>query len=199
MSQSLARTGTGSSSGLVPRIVPVIVMTVLMWVSELVDVVLNGFLDKFGIHPRDLESLPGILAAPFLHVGLGHLIANTGTFVVLGIATALITRRFWSVTLGVVVLGGLAVWLFGAPNTVHLGASGLVYGYLGFLLVYGFVARRAAAIAVAIGVFLVYGGIVWGVLPTNPYISWQGHLFGALAGCLMAFLIGRKERVALAR
>lgn len=197
MSQSLARSGTKGT--IVPRIIPVIAMTVIMWVSELVDVVLNGFLDKFGIHPRDLESLPGILAAPFLHVGLGHLVANTGTFVVLGIATAMITRRFWSVTLGVIVLGGLAVWAFGAPNTVHLGASGLVYGYLGFLLAYGFVARRAVAIAVAIGVFIVYGGIVWGVLPTNPYISWEGHLFGALAGCLMAYLIGRKERVALPR
>lgn len=195
MSQSLAQSGTKGT--IVPRIMPVIVMTVLMWVSELVDVVLNGFLDTFGIHPRDLESLPGILAAPFLHVGLGHLIANTGTFVVLGVATALITRRFWSVTLGVILLGGFAVWVFGAPNTVHLGASGLVYGYLGFLLAYGFVARRAVAIAVAIGVFIVYGSIVWGVLPTNPYISWEGHLFGALAGCLMAYLIGRKERVAL--
>lgn len=197
MSQSLAQ--SGAKGTIVPRIIPVIVMTVIMWVSELVDVVLNGFLDKFGIHPRDVESLPGILAAPFLHVGLGHLIANTGTFIVLGIATALITRRFWSVTLGIIVLGGLAVWVFGAPNTVHLGASGLVYGYLGFLLAYGFVARRAVAIAVAIGVFIVYGGIVWGVLPTNPYVSWEGHLFGALAGCLMAYLIGRKERVALVR
>lgn len=197
MSQSL--TQPRATSSLLPRIVPVIAMTVLMWVSELVDVVLHGFLDRYGIHPRDVESLPGILAAPFLHVGLSHLIANTGTFVVLGIATALITRRFWAVTLGVIVLGGLAVWVFGAPGTVHLGASGLVYGYLGFLLVYGFVARRAAAIAVAIGVFLVYGGIVWGVLPTNPYISWQGHLFGALAGCLMAWRIGRQDRQPLRR
>ncbi|MGY4719454.1 rhomboid family intramembrane serine protease [Naumannella huperziae] len=194
MSQAIS-TQPAAAPGVLARIVPPAVLAAIMWVSELIDVTLGGFLDRFGIAPREVDALPGILAAPFLHGDLGHLVANTGTFIVLGIAVALLTRHFWSVTIGVAVLGGLGVWLLGPPGTVHIGASGVIYGYLAFLLVYGFVARRIAAILVAVGVFLTYGGIVWGVLPGDPQISWQGHLFGAVAGVVMAFSLGRRDRV----
>lgn len=174
---------------------PPLVLTVLMWVSELVDTVLGGFLDRFGIHPREVESLPGVLAAPLLHGDLAHLMANTGAFVVLGLLTALITRRFWAATLGIAVVGGLGVWLFGASGTVHIGASGLVYGYTAFLFCWGLFVRRALAIAASLFVLLAYGGIVWGVLPTSAAISWEGHLFGALAGVLLAWVLSRRERL----
>lgn len=192
MSQALST--RGSTEGVLARALPPAVLAALMWVSELIDTVLGGFLDRFGIQPRDVDALPGILAAPFLHGDLAHLIANTGTFVVLGIGVALLTRHFWSVTIGVTVLGGLGVWLLGPPNTVHIGASGVIYGYLTFLVCYGFVARKALAIIVAVAVFLLYGGIVWGVLPGTPGVSWQGHLFGAIAGVLLAIWLGRRDR-----
>lgn len=176
------------------RALPAVVLAALMWVSELIDTMLGGFLDRFGIRPRDVDGLPGILTAPFLHGGFAHLIANTGTFVILGILIAVITRHFWAVTLGVTILGGLGVWLFGATNSVHIGASGVVYGYTAFLVVYGFVARRAVAVLVALAVFFLYGGIVWGVLPGQDGISWEGHLFGAAAGVFMAVALGRRDR-----
>ncbi len=186
-------------AGAVAPSLPPLVLAVLMWLSELVDTVLGGFLDRFGIQPRELEGLPGILAAPLLHGGLGHLVANTGAFVVLGVLTALITRRFWAATLGIAVLGGLAVWLVGAEGSVHIGASGLVYGYAAFLFCWGLFVRRALAVAASLFVLLAYGGIVWGVLPTQAGVSWEGHLFGAVAGVAMARLLSRRERGALRR
>ncbi|MFW6598186.1 rhomboid family intramembrane serine protease [Propionibacteriaceae bacterium Y2011] len=176
------------------RSLPPVVLVVLMWLSEIVDTVLGGALDQYGIQPRELDGLPGILAAPLLHAGFEHLVANTATFIVLGLLVAWLTRHFWVVTIGVAVLGGAAVWLVGAPNTVHVGASGLVYGYTAFLVVYGFVARRITAVVIAVVVFLVYGSIVWGVLPTQTDVSWEGHLFGAVAGVVLAVLLGRRDR-----
>lgn len=176
------------------RALPPTVLVALMWVSELIDTAMRGFLDQFGIQPRELDGLPGILAAPLLHGGFDHLIANTATFLVLGVLVAFLTRHFWAVTLGVTIIGGFAVWLVGAPGTVHLGASGLVYGYTAFLVVYGFVARRVTAVIMSVIVFCVYGGFVFGVLPTDPTISWEGHLFGAVAGVVLAVLLGRRDR-----
>ncbi|RCK69201.1 rhomboid family intramembrane serine protease [Desertihabitans brevis] len=184
---------------LVAPAAPPLVLTVLMWLSELVDTLLGGFLDQFGIQPRETEGLIGVLAAPLLHAGLGHLVANTTAFVVLGVLTALITGRFWAATVGITVVAGLAVWLVGGEGTVHLGASLLVYGYAAFLFAWGIFVRRALAIAVSLFVALAYGGIVWGVLPTGSGISWEGHLFGALAGVLLAYLLSRRERRPLPR
>lgn len=173
---------------------PPVVLAALMWLSELVDTVLGGALDRYGIQPREVDGLGGILAAPLLHGGLGHLVANTGAFVVLGVLTALITGRFWAATLGIAVVGGLGVWLLGADGTVHIGASGLVYGYAAFLFAWGLLVRRALAIAAALFVALAYGGILWGVLPAGSGVSWEGHLFGALAGVLMAWVLSRRAR-----
>ncbi|MVA76968.1 rhomboid family intramembrane serine protease [Auraticoccus sp. F435] len=189
----------GRLLGAVAPALPPLVLTVLMWLSELVDTVLGGFLDQFGIQPREVDGLAGVLASPLLHSGLAHLVANTGAFVVLGVLTALITRRFWAATLGIAVLGGLAVWLLGADGTVHIGASGLVYGYATFLFCWGIFVRRALAMAASLFVLLAYGGIVWGVLPTQSGVSWEGHLFGALAGVLMAWLLARRQRVVAGR
>lgn len=168
---------------------PVFVLVLLMWAEEIVDSLPGVDLDRYGIRPQDVEGLVGIVTAPFLHGGFGHLIANTGAFLVLGCLIAMTTRRFWPVTIGVALVGGFATWLAAAPNTVHIGASGLVYGYAAFLVAWGVFSRRAMAVVVAVIVVLMYGGIVVGVLPGQPGISWQGHLFGALAGVLMAWLL----------
>ncbi|KHL14587.1 membrane associated rhomboid family serine protease [Mumia flava] len=175
-------------------IVPVLVLLGAMWLLELVDTLPSVYLDQHGIVPRATDGLYGILAAPFLHAGFDHLIANTTAFLVLGSLLAYTARgRFWPATLGIVLLGGLGTWLIGAPYSIHVGASGLIYGYAAFLVVWGIVTRRIVAVLVAIVVVVLYGGIVGGVLPGQPGISWEGHLCGALAGIGMAWWLGRRD------
>ncbi|GGK73010.1 rhomboid family intramembrane serine protease [Ornithinimicrobium pekingense] len=191
---------TASSSPSLPtwlhRVVPVLVLVGLMWVSELLDLLTPLQLDGYGIRPRDLDGLTGIVLSPFLHLGLAHLVANTSGLLVLGALLAWTTRHLWIVTAGVVLLGGAAVWLLGAPRTVVIGASGVVYGYAAFLAVYGFVARRLLPVLVGLLVVVLYGGLLWGVLPLQAGVSWQGHLFGAAAGVLLALWLGRRDRAA---
>lgn len=176
--------------------IPVLVLVGLMWVAEFVDLLLPLDLDQFGIRPRDPSHLVGILLSPFLHLGFGHLISNTLLLLVLGSLLALTTRHLWLVTGVVVVVGGLGVWLLGGTNSVHIGASGVVYGYAAFLAVYGFVARRLGQAVVGIFVILMYGWLIWGVLPLREGVSWEGHLCGALAGAGLAIWLGRRERAA---
>jgi membrane associated rhomboid family serine protease len=168
----------------------------LLWVLELVDsLLLHNALNGWGIRPREIGGLWGVLLAPLLHGGFAHLLANTVPLVVLG--WLVMVRRlsdFFAVTAIVWLLGGLGVWLLGPPHSVHIGASGLVFGYLGYLLLRGFFERSFGAILLSIVVGLLYGGALWGVLPSRPEISWQGHLFGFLAGVLAAWLLARPAR-----
>lgn len=167
----------------------------VLWALELVDVLLLGeSLDLFGIRPRNVDALSGILAAPFLHGGLAHLLANTIPLAVLGWLVLLrALKTFVIVTVLVTVIGGLAVWLFAAPNTIHIGASGLIFGYLGYLLLRGWFERSFTSILIAIVVAVVYGGALWGVLPGQRGVSWEGHLFGFLAGALSARLLAPRK------
>lgn len=176
------------------RLVPVLVLVALMWLLEVVDLVLPLSLDQFGIRPRDTGHLAGVVLSPFLHLGFGHLLANTVSLLVLGGLLALATRHLWVVTGAVVVLGGLGVWLLGGSGTVHIGASGVVYGYAAFLAVYGFVVRRFWPALVGLVVVLTYASLLWGVLPLRAGVSWQAHLFGALAGVAVAVWLGRQDR-----
>lgn len=170
-------------------------MVLAMWAVAFVEAgTPDTQLVTYGIRPRSEEGLIGIVAAPFLHANFAHLIANTGAFIVLGMLVAAVSRRYWPVTVGVALISGAAVWLIGAPNTVHIGASGLVYGYAAFLVAWGLVTRRASAILVSILVVLLYGGLVFGVLPTQQGISWQGHLFGAIGGIVMAVALSPRSR-----
>jgi len=176
------------SGGAVRRsLLPVGVLIAAMWLLEIVDLTTGGRLDSLGIEPRDADGLTGVVAAPFLHVGFGHLLANTTGLVVLGGLLALSTSRFWLVCAVVTVVGGFAVWLVGPGGTVHIGASGLVYGIAAFLVARGFFERRIVTGAIAVLVALLYGGLVLGVLPNQPGVSWQSHLFGALAGIAVAW------------
>lgn len=181
--------------------VPVLALVAVMWVAEAADAILPGSFDVWGIQPRSADGLVGIALAPILHVGFAHLIANTVAFLVLGCAIAVTTRRFWRVTIGVALLSALSVWLFAAPGTVTVGASGLVYGYATFLVAWGIFTRRLGAIVAAVAVGVVYGSLVFGVLPGQPGISWLGHLSGAIAGIVMAWWLSRHRppRAALAR
>jgi membrane associated rhomboid family serine protease len=161
------------------------------WSVELVDrVVYGGALERYGIQPRHVSGLWGILAAPLLHAGWLHLTANTIPFVVLGWLVMLRKMTdFIIVTTLALLIGGLGVWLFGAPNSVHVGASGLIFGYLGYLLARGYFERSAWALLLGAAALLVYGGVLWGVLPGQPGISWEGHLFGFVGGVASARLL----------
>ncbi|MGO1884365.1 MAG: rhomboid family intramembrane serine protease [Citricoccus sp.] len=176
-----------SSPDWVQRALPVLGLVLLMWVLEIIDLFAGGRLNQFGIQPLDASGLPGILFAPLLHSGFGHLISNTLPLLVMGTMVAWLTRQWWVITAGIWLLGGVGTWLLGGLGTNHIGASVIVYGYAAFLVAYGILARRFAAILAAVAVVLLYGGIVWGFLPMNPRISWQGHLAGAAAGVLVAF------------
>jgi len=167
----------------------------IMWAIEIVDFVgIIGGLDHLGIHPRTQSGLWGIFRAPFLHGGWWHLSANSIPFAVLGFLVLLRGfPDFLGATLIIVVLGGVGVWLFGASRSVHIGASGLIFGYFSFLVVIGFLERSFGAILTSTLVIFLYGGIIWGVLPTTSHISWEGHLFGLLAGAVAARWLGKEK------
>jgi len=161
---------------------------VLLWVSEIADAVLGLRLDREGIRPLETDGLSGILVAPLLHGGFGHLVANTVPLLVLGFVLVLSgVRRALAVTAVVWLVGGLGTWLFGGEGTLHIGASGLVFGWLTYLIVRGFFSRRPGQITAGVVIFLFYGGLLLGVLPGQPGVSWQGHLFGAVGGVLAAW------------
>ena len=167
-------------------------MVAVMWVVEIVDV-FAGDLDSAGIKPRDPEGLIGIGLAPVLHGGFGHLIWNTVPFLVLGGVIALSgLARVAAVTLIVAVVGGLGTWLVAPENTVHIGASGLVFGFAAYLIARGIFSRRALHLVAGVVVLFIYGGtLVFGLVPT-PGISWQGHLFGAVGGLVAAWWLDRR-------
>jgi len=170
----------------------------VMWGGELLDWIGGRWLelDQFGIVPRRWSGLIGIPLAPFLHRGWSHLAANSLPFAILGLfVMGRGERTFWAVSAGIVVLGGLAVWLFGRGQSVHVGASGLIFGYFGYLLALGVIERSAASILRALLVGLFYGSIIWGVLPSHRGVSWESHLFGLLAGLAMAGLSSRGTTV----
>ncbi len=159
----------------------------LMWVIEFIDWFLPIQLDAYGIHPRDLSWLQGILFAPLLHGSWAHIVANTPPLVILGGLIALQgVGEFWLVTLMSALVSGLGVWLVSPANSVTVGASGLIFGYFGFLLLRGFFERRFSSVLVSLGVGTFYGSLVWGVLPSSPNVSWQAHFFGFLGGILAA-------------
>jgi membrane associated rhomboid family serine protease len=168
----------------------------IFWVVEIIDrFVFRGALDRFGIQPHNFVGLRGILFAPFLHGNFAHLIGNTIPFIILGWLVMLQeTSDFFIVTLFTMFVGGMGVWIFGSPLSVHIGASILIFGFLGFLLLRGFFQRNLPSIAISIVVALLYGGLIWGVLPLDPRISWQGHLFGFIGGAIAAKLIAREKK-----
>ena len=165
-------------------------MLVLMWGSEIVDAVPGVQLDRYGIEPRDVDGLAGVAAAPFLHVGFGHLISNTVPFVLMGaVIAAAGARRILLVTAIVALVSGLGTWLVAPAGTIHLGASGVVFGYATYLLTRGLFNRDLVQIAIGMLVALLWGGVLLGGLLPEEGISWQGHLFGAIGGVLAARLL----------
>ena len=166
-----------------------------LYVVELVDTFLGNRLDGAGVRPREVDGLDGILFAPVLHAGWAHLVANTVPLLVFGFLILLGgVARWLAVTAVVWLLGGLGVWLTGGAHSLHLGASVLAFGWLVYLLVRGFFSRSGVQMLLGVVLLFVYGGLLWGVLPGQPGVSWQGHLFGALGGFCAAWWLGRRDR-----
>ncbi|MEU5522442.1 rhomboid family intramembrane serine protease [Streptomyces sp. NPDC047860] len=166
----------------------------LLWLLEVIDVAAGHALDEYGIVPRIPSELADILPAAFLHFGFAHVAANSVPLLVLGFLAALGgIRRFLAVCALIVVADGLGVWLISPAHTNTAGASGLIFGLFGFLLVSGFVERRPLGVLVGVLVATVWGGsILAGLAPTQSGISWQGHLIGLAAGVTAAFLLRRR-------
>lgn len=159
----------------------------LMWVAFLATALTGGALLSLGVIPRTTIGLRGILFAPFLHASLAHIIANSIPFVVLGWLVMLRdARHFVPVSLLAMIGAGLLAWLLGAPGSVHIGASGVIFGYLGFLILSGWFARSFASIVLSVLVILLWGGMVLGVMPGQAGISWQAHLGGFVGGAFAA-------------
>ena len=191
-------------------IILLLIFVAVIWVVYLVNSLLfDGSLNRYGLSPMALPyrwlsefepslpylagSLRGILLSPLLHGSFSHLMSNTFPLLLLGgFVTIRGAKTLIGVSLLVIVLGGLLVWIVGRP-AVHIGASGLVFGYFGFLVAQGWYERSIVSIVVAVGVLLLYGGIIFGVLPQSGFISWEGHLFGLIAGVLAARMSRQQE------
>ena len=171
-------------------------IVLLLWAVLFVNTVFyHGSWNVLGIMPRTRAGLRGLMLAPFLHAGVAHLASNTVGFVLLG-GMVLLRREtdFRVVTAFGIVLGGLGTWLFGR-SVVHIGASGVIFAYLGYLLFTGFFERRLGAILLSVAVAVGWGSLVFGVLPRQPGISWEGHLFGLIAGVCAAWVLAARRRV----
>ncbi|UNS98314.1 rhomboid family intramembrane serine protease [Streptomyces tubbatahanensis] len=161
----------------------------LLWLLEAVDQATDNALDTFGVEPRRVDELVDVVPSAFMHFGFEHLIANTLPLLILGFLAALRgVGRFLAVAATIIVVSGLGVWLIAPDGSNTAGASGLIFGLFGYLLARGFVDRRITDVALGSVVAVFYGSILWGVLPTDTGISWQGHLFGLIGGVVAARL-----------
>jgi membrane associated rhomboid family serine protease len=167
-------------------------IVVVLWAIELVNMLLGDRFYTYGIRPREISGLQGILFAPFLHGNWRHLISNTVPLVIL---SSLILSKDVGEWIAVTVLAalgsGVGTWLFGASNSVHIGASGVVFGYFGYLVTRAYFDRSIGSILVSLFVMMLFGGMIWGILPIRMGISWEGHLFGLLGGIGTAWLIAK--------
>ena len=160
----------------------------ILWLIKLTEITFDLNLVQYGIYPRRAGGLLGILWAPLIHGSLFHVFANTASILALGTALLYGYPRSAKIVIPVIYAGaGLGVWLF-ARSAYHIGASGLSFGMMFFVFTIGVLRWDRRAIALSLFVFVLYGGMVWGILPGNPGISFESHFFGALTGIALAFL-----------
>lgn len=144
-------------------------------------------LEQFGIVPRTLSGLVGIIVSPFLHANLLHLLANTTSLLLLGMVFFTVQgKKSLLISVEIILIGGFLTWLIARPDSVHIGASAYIYGLLGYALFIGIFQRKLSNILFSSAFFFLYGGALWGLLPINPFVSWEGHISGFIAGALVA-------------
>lgn len=173
-------------------VLPIAVLVGTVWLVFVLDLFLP--LERFGLVPRSLSGLVGIVTMPFLHGSLGHLISNTVPLVILLGLLVASRRQPWSTVIFLVLASGLALWILGR-SALHIGASGLIYALMGYLIAVGMLERRLTSALIALFVGITYGtAIIGGVLPGAPGVSWEGHLFGLLAGAILAWMrFGKRQ------
>lgn len=187
LTRSAARTSRQVTKSVKTQITTLGTTLGAFWVAFVVNAMLGGALNQFGVIPRTTDGLRGILFAPFLHGNLNHLVANTIPFLALGWMVMLRdARHFLPVTLFSMLGAGLMAWTLGAPGSVHIGASGVVFGYLGFLLLAGVYTRSFLSLVLSLVTAVLWGGLVLGIAPGQAGISWQAHLGGFVGGILAA-------------
>lgn len=171
---------------------PIFVFIGVLYLILFIDWLLPISINAFGIIPRTKIGLIGIFTSPFLHGNLTHLVSNTAPLLIMLMTLVFFyERKSTKVVLSIVLISGVLLWCFGRSAN-HIGASGLIYGLAGFLVVNGLMERNFKAILISIIVAVIYGGLIFGVLPTNPSISWEGHLFGGIAGITSSYLFSKK-------
>lgn len=169
--------------------VVVLVIAGIMWAVQVLDLLPRTDFLRFGIRPRRLVGLRGIVLGPFIHSGFGHLVSNTIPFVTLGcVVAAGGTRRYLQVSGLIVLTSGLGVWLLSPSRSVTIGASALVFGYLTYLIARAIIEIKITYLLVGLVVLVLYGGVLWGLVP-RPGISWQGHVFGVVGGIAAAVTV----------
>ena len=171
----------------------VLSLFILLTLIEGINLLTGRVLNQFGNIPRHLDALPGIFIGPFLH---GNLLHYSSNIIPLCIFSFLMlqhgTKRFAYLSLWIIVCTGILVWLFGR-QAIHIGMSGLLYGYFGYLVLAGFISRKSRLIFISLIVGFFYGGLIFGVLPSGPFISWESHLFGFVSGLIGAKLFVTKN------
>ena len=179
---------------MIKRFTPVLILTAVCWLVFLINnLMLGGYFDQYGIKPRQIGGLPGILFAPVLHESYQHLTANTLPLLILGgVICARSKGEFVVVTAVGILLGGGLTWLF-ARNACHIGASGLIFCYFGYLASLAYFHRTFGTLCLSVVCILGYGGLVWGIVPTSTAISWESHLFGLIAGTGAGWLMAKVE------
>ena len=176
------------NSQLIKSLIVPLIFPFLIWIIFLLSLVLDLDLTRMGILPRDLIGILGIVTAPLIHANFSHLISNTIPLILLGWSISFFYKKVSSkVFIVVYILTGILVWLF-AREVYHIGASGLVYAFVSFLFFSGIFRKDNKSISIALLVTFLYGGVVWGVLPGQKGISWESHLFGAIAGLIAAYI-----------
>jgi len=177
----------------------ILLLVAAMWVAEILDHLLPVEADYWGIDPRTAGGLIGIAISPFLHGDFGHLLSNTIPFILLGLLVAWRAGPMtWRVLVVITLVGGFGVWLLSPANVITIGASGVVFGLMGYLLAAGVIVRRAIDILLAVGVLLLYGGMLLGATPVGASagVSWLAHFTGLVAGVLAATLYAPRSQPA---
>jgi membrane associated rhomboid family serine protease len=190
MSTVIAMTNRDHMRAFLRRATALVAFIALLWAVQIVNWIMGyGLNPTFGLIPRYFGGLDGVIAMPLLHGSFAHLMANTPPLLVMGgLLVATTTRALLPVNAMVICLGGGLVWLFGS-SAIHIGASRLVFGWFGFLVVRGLVDHSLITLGATLAVGVLYGSILWGVLPGQTGVSWEAHLFGAFAGAAAAVLV----------
>lgn len=166
---------------------------IAFWIVEITEQMLGLDLSGFGVYPLHLKGLPGILFSPFIHSGFNHLISNSIPFFILFFALIYFYRRLsYRIFFMLYFLSGITVWLAGR-EAWHIGASGVVYALASFHFISGVIRSDLRLLTMSVVVVFLYGGLVWGVFPIDPSVSWEGHLWGAVSGIVLAFYYRRYQ------